>query len=322
MYMVSFSCYNLVLVDLEYLINMVEENKYLINGVEYTLVFNPEGRPRYKINGNAATGVTTILSVINKPELQPWVARLCVREAFLKAYYMEGKLGQLAKELEDLPKLSKSDATKLAEKYPEFAEAIIAHTKKSDDAKDIGTLAHAQVEAYIRWKMGEKDSFTLEQETAHMVQPFIDWAEGRVQVKTKTYRYDKNSIEIVPTTIKFLRAEQKVFSLKRYAAGTFDFLAEIDGKKYMCDFKTSTGIYGREYFYQTAAYRAFAEELGWGTDVVGSIIIRSGKDGNDLEVKHSLSYKEDLKAFDAAFILYKEGFTDIEMEDEKLTEPH
>lgn len=292
----------------------MQEYTYTVDGVEHKLVFNPDAKgsqARYTIDGKRATGVTTILNVINKPELQPWVARLCVREAFLKAYYMEeGRMKELTKELEDLPKLSKGDATKLAEKYPEFAEAIVAHTKKSDDAKDIGTLAHADVEAYIRWKMGETTSFTPNPETIHMVQPFIDWAEGRVQVKNKSYAYDKNSIEIVPKTIKFLKAEQSVFSLKYRYAGTFDFLAEIDGQQYICDFKTSTGIYGREYFYQTAAYRNALEELGWGKHIVGSIIIRSGKEGNDLEVKHSLSYKQDLISFIAAYTLYHEGFMD------------
>lgn len=284
---------------------------------DHILVFNPDGRPRYTIDGKQATGVTTILGTINKPELQPWVARLCVREALLKAYYMEpGRLKELAKELEDLPKLSKKEAESLSERFPEFKEAISAHTKKSDDAKDIGTDAHADVEAYIRWKMGETESFTPNPATLHMVQPFIDWAEGRVPVKKKTYAYDKNSIEIAPRTIKFLRAEQSVFSIKYFYAGTFDFLAEIDGKKYICDFKTSTGIYGREYFYQTAAYRNAIGELGWGTDVAGSIIIRSGKEGNDLEVKVSEAYDADFSAFLAAYVLYKEGFVESSTQEE------
>lgn len=295
---------------------MIKEYKH----GDHVLVFNPDGRPRYTIDGKQATGVTTILGTINKPELQPWVARMCAKAAFINAKAMsDEELEPMIAELNKYPKLSSKEAKAVGEKYPLFADAIIAHTKRSDDAKDIGTEAHADVEAYIRYKMGETDSFTPNPATIHMVQPFIDWAEGRMPVKKPTYKYDKNSIEISPTTIKFLRAEQSVFSLKYFYAGTFDFLCEIDGKKYICDFKTSTGIYGREYFYQTAAYRNAIGELGWGTDIAGSIIIRSGKEGNDLEVKHSLAYEQDFSAFLAAYVLYKEGFVEPDTTEEIKT---
>lgn len=291
---------------------MIKEYKH----GDHVLVFNPDGRPRYTIDGKQATGVTTILGTINKPELQPWVARMCAKAAFINSAG-EKDLDGLIEMLSKYPKLSSKEAKDVAAKYPSFADSIVAHTKRSDDAKDIGTDAHADVEQYIKWKMGEIDSFTPNPATVHMVQPFIDWAEGRRPVKKPTYKYDKNSIEIAPTTpVKFLRAEQSVFSLKYFYAGTFDFLCEIDGKKYICDFKTSTGIYGREYFYQTAAYRNAIGELGWGTDVAGSIIIRSGKDGNDLEVKHSLAYEQDFSAFLAAYVLYKEGFVESSVQEE------
>lgn len=291
--------------------------KQTINGVEHTLVFNPDAKgsqPRYTIDGKRATGVTTILGMIAKPQLVDWAVRLNAREAVLYANYSQ--------ELKDF--LSKNDgltstqAKKLAEKYPEWVDITTAHTKKSDTAKDTGTLAHANVEEYIRWKMGEFSSFTINPEVAHIVQPFIDWAEGRVKVTPQEARttYNRNVVEIVPKTIKFLRAEQSTFSLKLFASGTFDFLAEIDGKKYMCDFKTSTGIYGREYFYQTAAYRSFCEEMGWGMDVAGSIIVRSGKEGNDLEVKVSHDYKADYGGFLAAYVLYHKGQVPQDITDE------
>lgn len=305
------------------------EYKYTVDGKEHTLVFNPDGKPRYKIDGKTATGVTTILGVISKPELQPWVARLCAQEAFVKAYEMPVEaFQQLYIDLKSFPKLSKKDAEALGERFPEFKLAISAHTKKSDDAKDIGTEAHADVERYIRFRMGETEAYVINPSTEHMVRPFIDWAEGRTTEKVKTYKYDKNSIEIAPKEVKFLRAEQSVFSLKYFYAGTFDFLCEIDGKQYICDFKTSTGIYGREYFYQTAAYRNALEELGWGKEIVGSIIIRSGKEGNDFEVRHSLAYQQDLISFIAAYTLYHEGFiaeeiiNDLTAKAQALEQPH
>lgn len=289
----------------------IKTYKHTIDGVEHTLVFNPDGRPRYTLDGKQVTGVTTILGMIAKPQLMPWVARLCAQEAFLQP-----SSNELREDLRKYPKLTGAQAKVVASKHESFAKAINAHTAKSDTAKDLGTLAHAEVEKYIRWKMGELSSFTIIPETAHMVQPFIDWAEGRVSVtpQDQRTRFNRNVVEIVPKTIKFLKAEQVVFSIKYFFAGTYDFLCEIDGKQYMGDFKTSSGIYGREYFYQTAAYRAACEELGWGKGIVGSIIVRSGKDGNDLEVKVSEAYKEDFNCFKAAAILYKDGFTDVELD--------
>lgn len=292
----------------------IKTYRHTIDGVEHTLVFNPDGRPRYTLDGKQVTGVTTILGMIAKPQLMPWVARLCAQEAFL-----QGTNNELKEELRKYPKLTGAQAKSVASKFPEFAKAINAHNDKSDIAKDLGTLAHADVEKYIRWKMGETSSFTINPDTKHMVQPFIDWAEGRVKVTPIEARtkFNRNVVEISPVNgdIQFLKAEQVVFSIKVFAAGTFDFLATINGKKYICDFKTSSGIYGREYFYQTAAYRAMCTELGWGADIVGSVIVRSGKDGNDLEVKVSEAYKEDFNCFKAAAILYKDGFTDVELDE-------
>jgi len=292
----------------------IKTYKHTIDGVEHILVFNPDGRPRYTLDGKQVTGVTTLLGMIAKPELMPWAVRLCVQDAFL-----QGSNSELREELKKYPKLTGAQAKSIAEKFPEFKQAINAHNSKSDTAKDIGTLAHADVEAYVRWKMGELSSFTINPETKHIVQPFIDWAEGRVSVTPPDQRtkYNRNVVEIAPKVCKFLKAEQVVFSIKNFYAGTFDILMEINGKTYIADFKTSSGIYGREYFYQTAAYRAACEELGWGNDIVGSVIIRSGKDGNDLEVKVSEAYKEDFNCFKAAMILYKDGFTNVELDEVK-----
>lgn len=262
------------------------------DGAVHVLCFNPDAagsQPRYTIDGKRATGVTTILGAINKPALVDWAAKMAYQDCQENNYSHE-EISRIIKEKD------------------------YAHKKRSGAAMDIGTLAHADVEAYIRYKMGETSEFSINPETAHIVQPFIDWAEGRVELKAKSHKYARDSIEIVPSNIKFLLAEQSVFSPKYFYAGTFDFLCEIDGKKYICDFKTSTGIYGREYFYQTAAYRNAIGELGWGKDIEGSIVIRSGKEGGDLEVRHSLSYEEDFKAFKAAYVIYKEGFTDEDVE--------
>jgi len=76
-----------------------------------------------------------------------------------------------------------------------------------------------------------------------------------------------------------------IYSKKHNYAGKFDFLAEIDGKIWIGDIKTSTGIWD-EYLFQTAAYRqAYVEETK--TKVAGEIIVRIGKDGDEVEIRKS-----------------------------------
>lgn len=269
---------------------MIKEYKVTTpDGVSHTLIFNPEGKGknRYTIDGKPATGVTTILSAINKPALVGWAAKEAYTDCLNNNYTKE----QIKEILE-----TKS----------------YAHTKKSDSAKDVGTEAHHWVEMYAKAKIDGTELPNIPEEIKPIVQPAIDWFEGRAEVtpEPKRTKYNKNVIEIVPQSIKFLKSEQSVFSPSYFYAGTFDLLLEINGKKYIADFKTSSGVYGREYYYQMAAYHNALRELGWGQDIVGSVIIRSGKGGNDLEVRVSESYEADFKCFRAAHILYNEGFTD------------
>src|SRR3990167_5788165 len=99
-----------------------------------------------------------------------------------------------------------------------------AHAQKKDKAADIGTIVHKAVEEWIK----EKKIPVLDESGMTMFNQFVKWAE------------DNN--------VKFLDSEHKVYSKEHFYAGTLDFICEIGGKKYLGDFKTSSGIYGREYF--------------------------------------------------------------------------
>ena len=102
---------------------------------------------------------------------------------------------------------------------------------------------------------------------------------------------------------KFLASEKQVYSQTHFLAGTLDFICEIDGKKYLGDIKTSSGIYGREYFAQCAAYRMMCEEQGE-TGFAGSVVVRLGKDGSFEEV-YSMDYENDKKLFLACLEVYR-----------------
>ena len=71
----------------------------------------------------------------------------------------------------------------------------------------------------------------------------------------------------------------------------------------MADFKTSSGIYGIDYWLQVAAYRMLAEEEG-DEPYDGATVVRMGKDGS-FEVKHRFDYETDKEAFMACLTIYR-----------------
>ena len=230
---------------------------------------------KYFLDGKPMTGVTTILGVIAKPALIQWAANMAVD-------YIAEHIGDVLTFPIDKEK---------TEKF--LKEARTAHAKKKTDAGKKGTDVHKEIENIITWALTGNGvipkeyvistNYEIEDVAKGQIQKFLDWAVGN--------------------KVKFLASEKKVYSEKLWYAGTLDFLCEIDGKKYIGDLKTSSGIYGREYFFQCAAYRQAAEEMGE-TDFHGSIIVRCGKDGS-FETKDSFDYETDVKGFNAALQLYR-----------------
>lgn len=135
-----------------------------------------------------------------------------------------------------------------------LAEAKAAHTRKKDNGADVGTKAHAGVETYTRYRIRYQGD---DEQIKKMVNTFADWAE-------------KNDA-------KFLESEKNVYSKELWIGGILDFIVELDGKKYIGDFKTSSGIYP-EYFLQCAAYELALIEMGY-PEIEGYIIVNVDKKG-------------------------------------------
>lgn len=157
-------------------------------------------------------------------------------------------------------------------------EAKTAHRKKKEAAGDVGTAFHFWVEQYAKG-----DKLPIPEGAEKMAEHFLNW--------------------VTTNKVKFLSNEQRLYSLNHWLAGTMDFLVEVNGKKYVGDLKTSSGIYGREYFAQCAAYRMMLEEMGE-KDIEGSVVVRCGKKG-DFEEKYSYDYETDKKIFLAALTIYR-----------------
>jgi hypothetical protein len=225
---------------------------------------------KYLIDGKPATGVTTVISVLAKPALIGWAAKMAVESVKENGEY-DGETEEYT----------------ISEKLLEEAKG--AHTKKKEAAGEAGTDMHALVEQYINicLEINEGRAADLDKsalETFIGIKPFVDWAHENVD--------------------HFLFAERQMFDKELFVAGTADF-AYIgkDDKKYMADFKTSSGIYGIDYWLQVAAYRMLAEGEG-DEQYDGATVVRMGKDGS-FEVQQLEEYVLYKEAFLACLTLYR-----------------
>lgn len=235
------------------------QTKLLYNG-EVEITFYPDSH-KYKLAGDKGwlTSVTAITGIIDKSRvLIAWAIGLAQKHF---QTFME-ETGALALTVQDLE--------------PVVKEALNQHNVKRDEAADIGTQTHD-----IAQKIGEamrdgKDIPALPEDlpegVVHGVSAFIDWV--------MTYK------------VKFIECERMLYSRKHGYVGLTDAIIEIDGKKYLIDYKTSKGIYS-EMQYQLAAYTlAYEEETGEKLD--GRMLIHFDKLTGDFTVKE-ISEEDNLK---------------------------
>jgi len=221
---------------------------------------------KYFLDGKPLTGVTTILGVIAKPALIQWAANECIKYIKEKQPKVT-KIGQ-----EDYIIYTKNQLHDLLE------AAKVSHAGKRDKTADIGTQVHSWIEKYVKGKNPKRNK-----KIGHITDNFVKWS--------------------IENKVKFLKSEIRVYSEKYWYAGTFDLLFEMNGKKYIGDIKTTSGIYGREPFAQMAGYQICLEEHG-NKDIEARMIIRCGKDGA-FETKESFDYETDKKIFLASLELYR-----------------
>lgn len=134
--------------------------------------------------------------------------------------------------------------------------AETAHTEKKEAAASVGSVVHLYAEHGALPDEYDELSDEDKDRADKAMTSFDDWKK-----------------ENVPEMIK---SEFLVYSQKHKYVGTADGLAEIDGKKYLIDYKTSKGIY-TSHLYQVSAYlKAFEEEHGVKLD--GAMIVHFRKD--------------------------------------------
>jgi hypothetical protein len=233
-------------------------------GGEVLIDFYPESH-RYKLHGERTylISATAVTGIIDKSRfLIPWAVNLA--GAHLKQFIENASTDRFAAE----------------ELLPVIEEALKQHTLKKEEAASIGDLIHAWAESFalVQLENGEAPEIAddLDERVLKGISAFLDW-------------YNTHQV-------KFVCAENIVYSKAHGFVGKIDAVAEVDGKKMLIDYKSAKYIYN-EHLYQVAGYRlAYEEEHG---KLDGAVILHFNKETGELATKEIASedYEKDTKTF-------------------------
>lgn len=153
----------------------------------------------------------------------------------------------------------KPGKTYTLEKILESVErAKRAYRVKRDAASYIGAECHDWIRRYIKEK--RDIPFPEDPTSKEVVSRFVKFAND-------------NDLE-------FIESERILYSRTFGYAGTTDFIAKSDGRLFVGEIKTASGIYV-EASLQSAAYRyAYAEEHSIPKEDIDNVIVRIGKEGD------------------------------------------
>ncbi len=226
---------------------------------------------KHLFDGKPLTGVTTVLSILSKPALLPWASKMAVeyvKEKLVPNAGKEGEVQWLSYSPEELDVI--------------LGEAKTAYAKKRDKAGDEGTAIHAMLEVMIKKAIIETNGIINPVTTdIPQVEEFMNWA------KDKT----------------FLASEVHVFSEPMFVGGICDIVYEENGKKYLADIKTGSGIYG-EMFWQMGGYHLCMEEMGLYEGIDGYTVVNIPKKGG-LKVETNYGLTQNKEGFKHCLAIYR-----------------
>ena len=185
-----------------------------------------EKKHAYTLDGKLLQGVTSIIDgTSSKANLIDWAANMAVD--YVRDNSIPTELGRVVQ----------PDTLELARK---------AHTRRKESAGQKGTDAHALVEEYIKWCLTDPTSKFSPNSVKDFeaIRPFIQWAQEN--------------------DVRFIAAEQRLYSETHKFAGTCDFVyLDKDGKLTIGDLKTFPKMWSADPFIQMGAYSlAWAELTG------------------------------------------------------------
>lgn len=224
-------------------------------------------RHLHTLDGKPLTGCTTVLSVVAKPALISWAANKAV-DYILNNVVVRGPETTIVKTVA-------------------LEEARKAHIRLKEKAGTWGTELHAWIEKYVMARiLGSNET---------IIDPEEDGAMSFSKLHFTTW--------VNSNKVKFLESEKNIYSEKMWIGGICDIVCEIDGKIWIADVKTGSGIYP-EHFWQMAGYDLCLTEMGLYDTIEGYIVLNLKKDGT-FEEKRSISKEENKEAFKACLTIYR-----------------
>lgn len=165
----------------------------------------------------------------------------------------------------------------------DLEKARYAHRRKKEDAGNKGKDIHSIIENKIKEAIKNNNGFLEGSYTGEkQVEHFVKWGQGK----------------------RFIASEKQLFSESLWVAGTCDMFFEMDGKTYVGDIKTTSGMWDRVPFFQCAAYGLMLKETE-DIDISGYCIVRIGKDGS-FDEHWSYDIEGDKNGFLNALGLFKQ----------------
>ena len=265
------------------------------------LLLKPDG------NLEPQDGVTTICHIIDKSDaLVPWACKMMANRLITEGVLTLPSGEKIVRQMS----------------YQDYEILVLgaktAHKDKLEDAGEVGHVAHAWIERYIKSLLREiedseqecLDSKPTEPRALNCCNAALDWMKAH--------------------NVRWLGTERKIYSRKYKYAGTLDGLCIVDScnnprcckrtfkdRLTVSDWKTSNYLYP-EYLLQTAAYlQAYNEENGYATNYKAEMVTdrwvnRLGKEDGEFESWHAGAedFRADFEAFRLALMLKRE-YTDI-----------
>jgi hypothetical protein len=254
--------------------NMKTNYRFKEKGHRHEILIDGQWKP--------LTGITTILKVLAKPALIQWAANMAVD-------YIKD------------PKNSEEAVNGLYYVREETLEqARNAHLIKRDKAGDIGKDLHQFIEQAIKksiafegyllfddFFMWEADEFHTQGVDSRIIKMFDIFAKWATDNK-----------------VKFIESEKHLYSESLFLGGICDGIAEINGQKWLIDFKTGGKRIYADAFFQMGGYDICLNEMKEHEDITGYLVLGIFKDGTT-EEKRSISNEENRQAFLSALTLYR-----------------
>jgi len=226
------------------------------DGSGHRYLHNPTGKHQ--------RSVTTKLGVLSKPHLAKWQIKMAINWLCVDDRWKRLQNEHWKDEM--------------------MTGAMLAPFDVRDDAGAVGTVAHNAIERYIN----EWIATGTKPEDIKSFAPTVCDPRSIASMRAVEVYFKKHDIE--PIASEILVGDIK------YSAGTLDFLAFVDGKVTLIDFKTSNGVDQVGYSAQVAAYKYFFEHMT-GVKIAKVKILHLSKDSDKFTVLDVKNLPQAWKAF-------------------------